>query len=117
MNRDELAVGQPVIVMENGRQRAATVTKIGRTLVHITVNGFSHPTPYRIDTQEFNGAQYGYGQYFRTTEQQAEAERVTAAFKALRDAKVTLESGHGFTPAQIETLAALAASFKETTDG
>lgn len=114
-----LQVGDEVRVYGYGRSRnrtasgeplgePGTVTRVGRTLIDVQVNGYGQTLTFRLDTQQWNDPNYSHRHHFQTLEQVALAERRATAVAVLHTYGIRVD-GRDFKPSveQLEELAAV----------
>lgn len=97
---DRFHEGQEVFVTRNGKHtERGLVTKVGRTLVHVSQRG--RVTAFRIDTGTIND-NYGHSSV-RTQEEMDAAEAESALRERLRATgyQITTKSGFGNVPADL----------------
>jgi hypothetical protein len=108
-------VGDPVTVYASVRGdsggQPGEIVKVGRTLVRIRYG--RQEQAFRMDTQQSNDKQYGYGTYFRTEEQAHEADRESEATTLLREHGIELTLGSRLTLEQVEALAEVVRSWED----
>lgn len=102
-------VGQKVVVFDGSagrkRQYDGKITKVARTLVTVAYHGTEGQ--FDMDTGYARTKNYSMRTYFRTPEQVAEHERLTAAMEVLKTKyHIELGMGHRITVEQAEAIVA-----------
>lgn len=93
MAEKKFAVGQPVKVQNNrGQIRSATVTSVGRLVVHTDAPG--ERDGFRIDTGALNDKQYSSHGHIYTVEEWAEWQRTSNVRTRLGELGIAAVGGH-----------------------
>ncbi|ONK10349.1 hypothetical protein [Streptomyces sp. MP131-18] len=91
-SKENVKVGDTLLLRDGPKLDEVTVVKVGRTLVH--VRKYGRPMPFRMSDGGLNERMFGYGMWLTTPEIEAERERAAALEDRLKEFGIALRFGY-----------------------